>query len=217
MKRNLQRVCLFIGYLLACNAGFAQNDTATWALTANQSATAAGNITAASQSLTGLAVNNYLSGSGGQRVKTPSGDWPAETGPNSSRYLQYAVTPGGTDNLLVTQVSLGLSFNSSGVVHASIAWSVDGTNFTNIVNDLNLVSGATPSVSTYTGLNLMVLNGQTFYLRVSPWSTGAQTPTKYLVSKNVVITGTVTTAITATWALTADQGVSAGTGMTGSA
>ncbi|HEY4289623.1 MAG TPA: T9SS type A sorting domain-containing protein [Puia sp.] len=217
MKHHLYSLLCLLPALLAGSRTFSQGDTAVWALTANQSAVTTGTITATSQAFAGLTVNNYLSGSGGQRVKTLSGDWPAETGPNSGRYLQYTVTPGSADNLLITSVSLGLSFNSSAVVHASLAWSTDGVAYTNIAGDISIVSGAIPAVSEYGGLNILVQSGQTFYLRVSPWSTGAQAPTKFLVSKNVTIAGVSAPADSAVWPLTSAQGANTGSDMVASA
>ncbi|MBS1565969.1 MAG: hypothetical protein JST39_16385, partial [Bacteroidetes bacterium] len=140
------------------------------------------------QSLTGLDVNNYISSNGGQRLKTPAGDWPAETGPNSSRYIQYAVMPAAGKDMNVTQVSVPLSFNSSAYVHARISYSTNGVDFTTLISDTTLPSGTTPAAIAIGGLGIFVADGQTFYLRVSPWSTAVQAPTKYLVSKNVVIT-----------------------------
>jgi hypothetical protein len=198
------------------NSGYTQ-DTATWALTANQAAMTVGNITATSQALSGLTVNNYLSSSGGQRIKptTSDGTWPADIGPNSNRYVQYTVTPGGTDNLVVTKIYLPLSFNTSGGGRAAISWSTDGTNFADLSSGTALASGVVPSETILTGLSIPVLNGQTFYLRVYPWSLSAGV--RYLVSKNIRIAGTPQSTSTATWALTANQNATAGSDLSATA
>lgn len=162
---------------------------AAWPLTANQSATLTGQVTAAAQALSGLKVNNYISGSGGQRILPLDGTWPANTGPDSNRYVQYAVNPAAGYNFVVTQVKVPLSFNSSAYAHARICWSTDGITFSNLNADAVLTSGSVPSVITFTNLNIPVSDNRTFYLRVYPWTTAAFSDGRYLVSKDVSVSG----------------------------
>lgn len=162
---------------------------AVWSLTANQSATVNGNITATAQTLSGIIINNYISGNGGQRLLPSDGVWPAETGPNSSRYVLYAVSPTAGNNFMVKQITVPLSFNSSNYGHARISWSVDNVNYTNLVADQSLVSGSVPHSYTFDNLNIEIPVGKTLYLKVSPWTSALISDGRYLVSKNVVISG----------------------------
>ncbi|HWV66172.1 hypothetical protein [Chitinophaga sp.] len=160
----------------------------TWALTIGQDATVTGDVTAAAQSLTGLKVNNYISGSGGQRLLPPDSAWPAETAPAAGRYIQYTASPVTGNSLLVQQITVPLAFNSSAYAHARICWSANGSTFTDLAENQPLVSGTNPTAYTFSNLNIDIPQGKSLYLRVYPWTTSAITG-KYLVTKNVMISG----------------------------
>lgn len=162
---------------------------AAWALTANQASAVTGQVTASVQTLSGLKVNNYISGNGGQRILPLDGNWPANTGYDSSRYIQYALTPAEGYNHVVTKVEAPLSFNSSAYAHARICWSTDGATFTNLNPDVTLTSGSIPAAITFANLNIPVTEGRTFYLRIYPWTTSAFSDGRYLVSKAVSVNG----------------------------
>jgi len=162
---------------------------AGWPLTANQTPSTTGQVSAVAQALSGLKVNNYISGNGGQRILPLDGTWPANTGADSSRYVQYALAPVAGYNFVVTKVSVPLGFNSSAYAHARICWSTDGIAFTNLNPDVVLTSGSVPAVITFTNLNIPVSENRTFYLRVYPWTTAAFSDGRYLVSKDVSISG----------------------------
>lgn len=155
-----------------------------WPLTANQNANVTGNVTAQLQKLNNLIVNNYISSNGGQRILPTSGSWPAETGPNNNRFIEYKVTPVALHNLTVKEINIPLSFNSSSFAHARIAWSSDSINFTNLAADISLNSGSVPVEHKLENLNIEIPFGKSFYLRVYPWTTSALS-SRYLVSKNV--------------------------------
>ncbi|TZF83641.1 T9SS type A sorting domain-containing protein [Pedobacter sp. BS3] len=180
-------------YLVSKNvtvSGYARSvPVATWALTANQSATVSGNIAATDQALTGLTVNNYIPGNGGQRLLPSGGIWPAETGPNNSRYVLYTVSPVAGNNFTVNQITVPLSFNSSGYGHVRISWSLDNVSYTNLVADQPLASGSVPHSYTFDNLNIEIPTGKTLYLKVSPWTGALISDGRYLVSRNVVISG----------------------------
>ncbi|SDK14528.1 Por secretion system C-terminal sorting domain-containing protein [Pedobacter sp. ok626] len=162
---------------------------AGWTLTANQTATVTGQVSATAQALSGLKLNNYISGNGGQRILPLDGNWPANTGPDSNRYVQYTVTPTVGYNFVVNQVKIPLSFNSSASAHARICWSTDGITFTDLNSDVALASGSIPSLVTFANLNIPVSDNRTFFLRVYPWTTSAFSDGRYLVSKDVSLNG----------------------------
>lgn len=162
---------------------------ATWALATNQTPAVSGQVTATAQTLSGLKVNNYISGSGGQRILPLDGTWPANTGPDSSRYVEYTVSPAAGYNFTVSQVKVPLSFNSSSAGHARICWSTDGSSFTDLNANATLTSGSAPALITFSNLNIPVSDNNTFYLRVYPWTTSAFADGRYLVSKDVAVSG----------------------------
>ena len=161
----------------------------TWMLTAGQDATVTGDVTATAQSLTGLKVNNYISGNGGQRLLPPDSTWPAESAPAAGRYIQYTASPVTGNSLVVQQITVPLSFNSSAYAHARICWSADGNTFTDLAADQLLISGTNPVAYTFSNLNIDIPQDKSLYLRVYPWTTSIIT-NKYLVTKNVMISGT---------------------------
>lgn len=157
---------------------------ATWPLTANQTAVTAGYIAASDQKLNNLSVNNYISGNGGQRILPPSGSWPAESVPNNSRFIEYKINPETAQDATVKEISIPLSFNSASNAHAKVAWSADSVNFTDLAADISLASGSVPAKHKFSDLNIQIPFGQSFYLRIYPWTTTLISD-KYLVSKNV--------------------------------
>lgn len=186
---NIKALLLLLIIGQVCTTQALAQATANWPLTADQQATVTGSVTATTQSLTGLAVNNYISGNGGQRVlPTGGGAWPAETAANTARYIEYTLAPDAVANLFVNSVKVSLSFNSSSAGRARICWSVNGTTFTDLAANQTLVSGSVPVEYTFSGLNVTVPAGNSFRLRVYPWSTTALTG-RYLVSKSVQVAG----------------------------
>lgn len=175
-------------YLVASNIKINGNTSispqATWALTADQTATTNGHITASNQRLQNLDIQNYVSSNGGQRTLPPSKSWPAETTANANRFIEYKITPTAAHDAIVKETSVPLSFNSSAYARANIAWSVDGINFSNLAPAVALASGSTPIEHLFQDLNIPVPFGKSFYLRVYPWTTSAISD-KYLVSKNI--------------------------------
>ncbi|OAQ38017.1 hypothetical protein A5893_16775 [Pedobacter psychrophilus] len=158
----------------------------TWPLIANQMATTVGNIYASSQFLKNLTINNYLSSNGGQRIIATGNTWPNESVPNINRYIQYKVSPTAPNQMRVSEINVPLSFNSASNAKAKIAYAVDTTSFTSLVNELALASGTVPVNHKFSNLNITVPIGQSLYIRIYPWTNG-EIANKYLVSKNVSI------------------------------
>lgn len=181
---TFSKTCIGLMLLFSGISGILKSQTATvsWPLTANTSSVVSGEVSAFSQLLSGLSVNNYLSGNGGQRLVPDGGSWPAETAPNSGRYTEYAFV--ANTSLSLQTVMLSLSFNSSSAGRARICWSAGGTTFTDLSASQTLVSGSVPSMYSFSGLNISLSAGDTFRLRVYPWSTSALSG-RYLVTKDV--------------------------------
>lgn len=169
---------------------------ATWPLTVNQQATASGNITAAPQTLSNLVVNSYTNG---QQLLPASGTWPAATMPDNNRYAQFTMAPLAGNAFTVTDISLSLAFAASGG-KAKLSWSVNDADYTEI--DTTLTLGATTAVYTLSNLNITATTGQTLYLRLLPWSTGAQGNISF-TAKNMTVSGYTYVVPAITWLLTA--------------
>jgi len=196
---------LIIG-LFQSIVSYAQTTSATWALTADTSVVVSGNITAVAQKLVGLSafyeapgtIDGNPSSTLIQKDRpdsttsgTSTGYWPAETGYNSARYTQFAISPKAGTNFTATSLSLYLGAKAVGTICAAIYYSMDSTFATKtpIAEYDNMSSNvvATKTISFY----VTVVSGQTFYIRVYPWTTVATTAnSKYLYIGNVTIAGT---------------------------
>ena len=185
--------------------------TATWALTADQTAVTTGNISATSQTLpSNMVASNYQSYSpttglyagqtvNAQRVK-PSAGWPAnQTEPVADQYVQYAITPINGKKLAVSNMSFDFGdAGSTSLMKANIYYSLDG--FSTAGTLLNSSPLTLPKFSSTElfmnasySLNVMVNSGQTLTVRVYPWWPSAASTSKYLVERNIVFTGTTYT------------------------
>jgi hypothetical protein len=172
--------------------------TVTWALSTDQAATlngaGANRVNALPQSLKGLTVaaKNPYSENGQKTAPLGiGGPWAKEAGPSGERYVLYAVTPAKGFTLSVSQVQLDVSMEGTNSNSVNIAWSTDTTGFTNLAPNFAMPGVAMPVTKTYTIKPVEVPAGKTFYIRVSPWTTGNASGGKYLVSRNVIITGTI--------------------------
>ncbi|HTN20908.1 MAG TPA: T9SS type A sorting domain-containing protein [Pelobium sp.] len=135
----------------------------------------------------------------GGNTSTPIG-WPANQSDDvSNQWVEYKVQPAGGKDLKVTDISLDFGpSGSTATMKANLEYSLD--NFATPGVKLN---GDTPITLpalvkndnsylniAYAGLDIKVKAGATFSLRVYPWwPLGDGSATKYLVEKNVVISG----------------------------
>lgn len=188
--RNLKLfACMVIGSLFTIQLSLAQEKVkAVWSLSKNQEAVTEGNIKASNQNLSDLKVVGYIS-TASQRLLPSDSNWPKERNQNPARYIEYTVSAESGD-LKITAISMDLSFNSSAAGKATVSYSTDGKEFKALKEGIELVSGSTPNEYKLDDLNIDVAKGNTFYLRIYPWTT-AVIPSKYLVSRNVIIEGTL--------------------------
>jgi pectate lyase len=169
--------------------------TATWNLTANQSATVTGNILAADQSFNSMQCT-YVSSVQRSSPTPTAGSWPAETTENATRYMQFAVSPAVGNSLTVSSIALNLYATGGSNMKANVYYSTDSAfaTKTQIGTTLSLSQTApsTPNVSV--SPSLLVNGGQTVYVRVYPYYTSAATG-KYMVANSVKISGTTAALI----------------------
>lgn len=186
----------------------AVNASANWALTTDQSVTGSdSNITAYAQTFASDMVSNYTTLSpttglyagqtvGVQRLK-PSAGWPAnQTGIVSTQYSEYKVAPVAGKHFKVQTISLDFGdAGSTSVMKANVYYSLDG--FATAGTLLNPSPLTLPKYSatelftnaTFSNLGIDVLSGQTLTVRVYPWWPSAASTTKYLVERNIIISG----------------------------
>jgi hypothetical protein len=170
---------------------------ARWALnsTTTTSAVALDGVTAASETVSSLyIIRDYGGIDGSQRVYAYGsglGYWPDETAENPDRYAQFAVTPKTGVSLNVTSITLFVG-NSGGSndVKASIFYSTDGFVTSTPLDVAIALPNKALQQQTYS-LDVQVLSGKTFSLRVYPWLQGGKASGKYFNIKDVVISGTI--------------------------
>ncbi|HUI29609.1 MAG TPA: T9SS type A sorting domain-containing protein [Candidatus Acidoferrales bacterium] len=189
----MRKAFLLFAFAVVCVADVMgqTSSNSIWSLTSNQSAVVTGNVSAADQALSNMQVS-YSSGAQRSSPSGTAGTWPGESSENSSRYMQFAVSPTPAFDFTVTSVSLYLYVNSGSGMRANVYYSADSTFAarTQIGSTFTLSSSApsSPNVSVSGNIDT-VRSGQTFYVRVYPWYTGSTT-SKYVIANSVTISGT---------------------------
>ncbi len=183
-----------IGFFLV-SLSMAQNpSSAVWALTANQAAVVTGDVTALDQQLTNMQVS-YSSGVQRSSPTGTAGTWTAESAENSTRYMQFVVSPKSAFDFTVASVSMKLYVNSGSGMSANIYYSTDSTFAikTKIGNTLTLSSSAPSSPNVSVSPNIVVSGGRSLYVRVYAWYNTATTG-KYVIANSVSVSGTTLNA-----------------------
>ena len=201
---------------------FAQDTTSiTWLLQTDQSYLTSGNINGANETVLGLTPSFEIPASGTtnkvQKSKpdattsdvSGTGSWPAETGPNVKRYVQFVVSPQLNTSFKALSMEMLLGAKGVSTLNASIYFSTDSSFNTKtfITQHDSLISNSVSQMSY--NFNTTVTQGQTLYVRIYPWSGVQITSTsKYLYVGNVVIKGitsNVPVPASALWPLQSSQ------------
>lgn len=205
--KKLYKLFAAIFLLLAVNVMYSQTAYVKWPLTSNQNPdTPVGNIQASQQSI-GTGSGSYLLSiynpyvANGQRLWTGNQGtgWIAGL-PDYTRFIQFDASPTTGNNFTVQYLSFRYSDNPLGtdfnIIKAEVWYSIDGWNnktqlHTTALNYLNT------SVQTFSkSLNVLVPNGDTFSLRIYPYTINgglAMTPS-FATHKDVLIEGTTSPA-----------------------
>lgn len=216
----MKNIILFLVLVVfVVHAGNAQVASATWALTADTSVVIAGNISAPVQVLSNtpiatdtMTVKDYVGGATGgisERIWLNGTLWPTESVKNNGRFIQYSASPTVGYNLTVQSVTLNLGCSgSTSAMYGSIFCSTDSTFATSTqlyaaasLPDVRNVAFASLSFTP----NVVVSEGQTFYVRIFPWFTTTPSATKYICVKNVVISGTTASLVSPSIAVFPDS------------
>ena len=184
--------------LCFCASGaFGQAASAIWALSdpgsggTGQTVAASGNVTATSEELDSLEINNYAGPSGSQRVRILGNSWPAnEFGASPGRYLQFTISPASGNNLNIDSIALNLGAAGGTDMYCDLVFSTSSTfsSPTLLLDSVNLAT-LTP-IAHFSLVGTVVNDGQTLYLRIYPWYQNTSVSTgKYVCPQNLTITG----------------------------
>ncbi|MBA4251862.1 MAG: hypothetical protein C0425_08355 [Chlorobiaceae bacterium] len=174
----------------------------TWSLLSSNAVTSTnGNVSGQPQTI-GVGTSPpfmsvFLPYSNGQRLWTGNTGtgWPAGT-QDTARFIQFNASPTSGNNLTVTNVSFNYGDNplptNFNILNFKAYYSTDNWATSTVLNSTALVYLNSTMLSFSRPLNVLVPNGQTFSLRIYPYSpTGsiAMTPS-FAIHNNVVICGT---------------------------
>ncbi len=186
----------FTVLILSFQFGYSQtNASSIWPLTSNQNPTIGGNVNAKPQYLMNMQVN-YTNGIQRSSPSGTAGSWPLETTENSTRYMEFAITPVGGNILTVNSISMILYTNSGSGMRVNVYYSKDAdfTTRFQIGSTYTLTSTELTTPNVTATPNIIVNQNETLYVRVYPWYTSSTTG-KYLIVKNVTISGTTVPSI----------------------
>lgn len=112
------------------------------------------------------------------------------TSHDSSKYLEFSVTPTGA--FVASSISMYYASSGGSTIQCDIAYSTDQSTWTTLNGSTPLASVKdTLTLAEYSGLAVQVASGSPLYVRIYPWNT-AGTSGKYLALYNVTIAGKVT-------------------------
>jgi len=198
--KELYLVCILISCLFYNTNAYAQAASIMWPLTSNTSFNAPiGNIQGTNETIgvgpsPSMSVFSY---NNGQRLWMGNTGWAANSTIVLSRYIQFDASPTSGNNFTVTSFSfnygdipLAADYN---ILKFQAAYSTDNFSTSTILNATPLFYlNSTMSTYTATNLNIPVANGQTFSLRIYPYSPNGGVPAipSFAIHDTVVINGT---------------------------
>lgn len=187
MKRKLLfKALLLLALVCTAQDAFSQTASATWALTANGTASTSGNITATSLAI-GSSISNlaYNSPNGANSTGWTGGSQ------NANRYYEYRIAP--TTGNVFSVSSISFDYNATGndnTLTAAVYYYV-GTTYS-AANDIQLGTNlsVTGTFATFTSNTpIVVPSGQTLFIRVFGWNGSTTNPASRLYNRNMVISG----------------------------
>lgn len=201
--------CVVFTFLITTNLKAQTAASATWALNSvtTTSVVVTGNVSATALSTpTAAIVRDYTSATGGgARFWINNVAWPVEAAYNSSRYYEFSISPQSGNNLTISNIAMDLGAGGTGNMQCMIYYSTDASFATStLLGNYSAPGAALPNSawlapSPSWNVNVSVLSGATFYLRVYPYLSASSSATRYIWNRNVVITGT--TIVPTTYAL----------------
>lgn len=195
MKRSYIIIFVLAFVCLLSTIAQSQSASATWPLTSvtGQSVNVVGSVTATQEAFSNTVINSYTGptgplGVGMQRVTTTTGSWPAESAYNSSRYIEFTISPTAGNKLTIDSISLPLASAGGSNMRAEIFYSTNNFSTSSKLNPLTLAPPQN-SFTTYSyGTSVIINQGETFSLRIFPFYTSSSTG-KYICAQNIAIYG----------------------------
>lgn len=193
-------------FLIFSQQIFSQSDAiATWNLTQSDttSVMATGNITGQPVEGNNIQIRDYTgtlnNGSGGPLGNYQrwfiNANWPDESAQNSSRYIQFSLSPAAGNNYNVTSVSFYCNAGGTSAMQANIFISSDPSfSSPTLLNTASVISVTRDSATQYNyAIDTKVNDGENFYVRIYPWLPGGSTNTgKYIFLQDMIISGITT-------------------------
>ena len=176
------------------------NACITWDLLSSEAVTStSGNITGQAEAIGGGSAAPLMSVfspyiANGQKLGVLGGWLPG--GLDLQRYIEFKVSPTPGNSLNVTSVSFNYGDNPQitnyNIINSQVFYSVDGANWHQLGTTLSYLNTAMTTFTMTISGGVMVSGGQTFYLRINPYSpSGSVTSTvSFAVHNSVVICGT---------------------------
>jgi pectin methylesterase-like acyl-CoA thioesterase len=169
-----------------------------------------GQVEAMNETFSNTEAPNYTGPESSQRIRIIGNSWPAGlTWQIDTLFVQFAVSPRGSNRLYVDSLSMKICAMSSSTMEANIYYSKDPDFATS--TKVRYVDAFSDNYLTTTALELLALNnlnidvepGETFYIRIYFWNEDAAVKTgKYICLQNVYISGqteSLRTAASVTW------------------
>lgn len=158
-------------------------------------------VSCVDETLSGLYLNSYYTAAvygwdapsdsyTVQRLSITGDTWSSESALNSSRYVQFSVTPSSGHKLTVDEVSIFAGAAGANTMQYSVVASTtsDFTSSTTLITKTSMSSNYLYKQS-YAS-DIVVNSGATLYLRVYPWSTSSSS-SAYFCLQNLYIHGFV--------------------------
>jgi hypothetical protein len=155
---------------------YAQTDSVRWSLTSTINPDIFGNLAAGVEIYSNLAHRSYNGGVCEKTAPTSAGDWPADVGEVSTRYVQFGVSPISGFNFNVSSVRFFIGWaGTTGHIFANVYYSTSPTFATRTQLGGVITLQNTVGVFTSFPLSIPVPDGSTFYVRVYPWDDASAT------------------------------------------
>ncbi len=199
--KKLYLLCVLIFCLFYSSNIFAQAASIMWPLTSNTAPDApTGNIQGSAETIaSGLSVFAY---NNGQRLWMGNTGWAANSSIVLTRYIQFNVSPASGNNLTVTSLlfnygdfPLSSDYN---ILKFQAYYSTDNWNTSTVLNVTpSFYLNSTVSTFSVSNLNVLIANGQTFSLRIYPYSPNGGVPgiPSFAIHDSVIINGTTVPAL----------------------
>lgn len=201
----MKKITLLLIGLFITTQMFAQRAYVMWELMVDTLATSVeGNIVAFDQVLAGGLTIRDFNGSSvvgpAERLWYQNGsEWPNETAPNFSRYVEFKVAPKPGYNLIVDSVKYNMgSYGTRAYMHANIYWDTDPS-FANMkiidTTSAPIIDFRDSAYYRAFKIGTKVNDGSSFILRFFPWYSTTGGVTKYFCLNNVEIVGSTESAV----------------------